>query len=192
MNKCDMRVQRTYKLLSQALYELLDKKSFEDIKVVDICEKAKIHRTTFYKHFEDKYQLLSFFIENIIKELKGDLSKIDNYGSPEEFYQLLCVHIIDFLYENHKSFRMLIKNNRYNSFTQMFHNALCAYILQNLEILGKNGFEFIMPIRIIAEYRAGGLLAAALYLLNNDVNITREELFQNLMSFVDINVYLKK
>lgn len=56
----DLRIRRTHKLLIDALRSLLEEKDFEDIHVKDICELAMVHRTTFYKHFEDKYQLMSF------------------------------------------------------------------------------------------------------------------------------------
>ena len=56
----DLRVQRTYLLLKNALLELLAKKSFDEIKVNDICNLAMIHRTTFYSHFQDKYDLLEY------------------------------------------------------------------------------------------------------------------------------------
>lgn len=47
--KDDLRIRRTYKLLSESLLDLLSENKFEDISVTDICEKAMIHRTTFYK-----------------------------------------------------------------------------------------------------------------------------------------------
>ena len=70
--KEDLRVRRTYKLLSQALLSLLLEKSFEEIFVTDICERAMVHRTTFYKHFEDKYHLLDFCVQELIRNFEGD------------------------------------------------------------------------------------------------------------------------
>ena len=58
--KTDLRVRRTYKLLSDALISLMKVKPFEKISVMDICNEAMVHRATFYTHFEDKYQLLKF------------------------------------------------------------------------------------------------------------------------------------
>src|SRR5688572_41733 len=54
----DLRVRRTYKFLWQALLTLMAEQDFESITVTDICERAMVHRTTFYKHYEDKYGLL--------------------------------------------------------------------------------------------------------------------------------------
>lgn len=69
----DLRVQRTYLLLKNALLELLAKKSFDEIKVNDICNLAMIHRTTFYSHFQDKYDLLEYCVKNIEQELTEKL-----------------------------------------------------------------------------------------------------------------------
>jgi AcrR family transcriptional regulator len=54
----DLRVRRTHKLLWEALMAELSEHPFEEISVKDICERAMVHRTTFYKHYEDKYALL--------------------------------------------------------------------------------------------------------------------------------------
>ena len=42
-------------------------KTFEKIKVSDICKKALINISTFYSHYNDKYELLVDFI-NVLKE----------------------------------------------------------------------------------------------------------------------------
>src|SRR5262245_22836902 len=54
----DLRVRRTHKLLWEALMAELAERPFEEITVRDICERAMVHRTTFYKHYADKYALL--------------------------------------------------------------------------------------------------------------------------------------
>src|SRR5260370_31270348 len=57
--QADLRVRRTRKLLWEALMAELSERAFEEITGKDICERAMVHRTTFYKHYEDKYALLS-------------------------------------------------------------------------------------------------------------------------------------
>ena len=58
--KEDLRVTRTKKALTDMLRALLETKRFEDITVNELCEKAKIRRATFYKHFDDKYAFLAY------------------------------------------------------------------------------------------------------------------------------------
>ncbi len=57
--KVDPRVKRTRQLLQDALDDLLSEKSFNQITVQDITERAGLNRATFYAHFEDKYALLN-------------------------------------------------------------------------------------------------------------------------------------
>ena len=47
MNKKDLRVVKTQNTLYTTLLELMKEKSFEEIKVSDICSHALINRSTF-------------------------------------------------------------------------------------------------------------------------------------------------
>ena len=49
-------------MLCDAFTRLLEVQSFEDITVNQLCEEAMIRRATFYKHFADKYEYLSFYL----------------------------------------------------------------------------------------------------------------------------------
>ncbi|WP_436862509.1 TetR/AcrR family transcriptional regulator [Staphylococcus caeli] len=68
MNEKDLRVIKTKRALSHSLYTLLEKQSFTSITVNQICNEALTHRTTFYKHFYDKYDLLTYLITEITKD----------------------------------------------------------------------------------------------------------------------------
>ena len=65
--KQDLRVVKTKRLLYDTLIDLMKEMPFEEIKVSDICKKALINRSTFYSHYNDKYELLVDFI-NVLKE----------------------------------------------------------------------------------------------------------------------------
>ncbi|MBC1371417.1 TetR/AcrR family transcriptional regulator [Listeria booriae] len=62
MNDNDLRVLKTKKALSQTLSRMLEKQELSTITVNSICENAMVHRTTFYKHFYDKYDLLVYVL----------------------------------------------------------------------------------------------------------------------------------
>lgn len=49
---------RTDKAIKQALIHLLKTKSFEKITVQDILDETPVTRSTFYKHFHDKYEIV--------------------------------------------------------------------------------------------------------------------------------------
>ena len=75
MRKIDVRVIRTYDQLSKSLISLLTKKSFDDISVSEICDSAQVHRATFYKHFNDKFEFLNFCFSNELSKIGFDVSK---------------------------------------------------------------------------------------------------------------------
>jgi hypothetical protein len=54
----DKRVQKTKKVLLDAFVSLIMEKGYLNVSVQDIIERAKVGRSTFYSHFENKDQLL--------------------------------------------------------------------------------------------------------------------------------------
>lgn len=49
---------RTDKAIKQALISLLKTKPFEKITIQDILDETPVTRSTFYKHFHDKYEIV--------------------------------------------------------------------------------------------------------------------------------------
>jgi AcrR family transcriptional regulator len=54
----DRRVQKTRKLLHDALFSLVHEKNYDSIVVKEILNRANVGRSTFYMHFRDKDELL--------------------------------------------------------------------------------------------------------------------------------------
>jgi AcrR family transcriptional regulator len=69
----DLRVRRTKKMLREALIELVLEKGIEGITVNEITERAMINRSTFYRHYEDKNDLLERGIDEMLLELTDQL-----------------------------------------------------------------------------------------------------------------------
>ena len=58
----DLRQRRTRQSLVKALEELLVERPYQSLSVTDICQRAMVHRTTFYAHFNDKQELLRYLL----------------------------------------------------------------------------------------------------------------------------------
>lgn len=54
----DRRVQRTEVLLRTALIQLLNQHDWDAVSVQQVCERARVGRSTFYAHYADKEDLL--------------------------------------------------------------------------------------------------------------------------------------
>lgn len=74
----DRRVQKTKKLLSEALVSLILEKGYEAVSIQDILDRANVGRSTFYAHYENKEQLLLFGHEHLRNlAVKEGASQID-------------------------------------------------------------------------------------------------------------------
>ncbi|MBR5474158.1 MAG: TetR/AcrR family transcriptional regulator [Lachnospiraceae bacterium] len=69
VEKTDLRVGRTQKLLQDAFLELMQEVPFEDITVTEIAERAMINRKTFYAHYGTKQELYDAMVSHVIDEL---------------------------------------------------------------------------------------------------------------------------
>lgn len=75
----DGRIKYTKMVIRQAFIELLRERHIEKISVTDICKSADINRATFYRYYDNQYDLLSSIENEILEEIKIEvLDKTDN------------------------------------------------------------------------------------------------------------------
>src|SRR5215475_7662357 len=65
----DRRIQKTQKLLHEALGSLIREKPYDEIVVKEILDRANVGRSTFYTHFRDKDELLASGIHDMLRML---------------------------------------------------------------------------------------------------------------------------
>jgi AcrR family transcriptional regulator len=68
----DLRIRRTRKLITQALIEGTVEKGFAALTVRDITERAMVNRSTFYRHYLDKYDLLEQHLNELYEMLEEE------------------------------------------------------------------------------------------------------------------------
>lgn len=68
MNKNESKYFNTAIKMDEALLFLLEKKEFEYITIKEICNIAKVNRSTFYLHYENTYDLLKETTEYILNK----------------------------------------------------------------------------------------------------------------------------
>lgn len=67
----DPRVKRTRRLLQDALLGLIRERSFDDVTVQDVTERAGLNRATFYLHYRDKDDLLTQIMKEALDALEA-------------------------------------------------------------------------------------------------------------------------
>jgi len=92
----DRRIQKTKKLLTDALVELIVEKGYQAVTVKDIIERANVGRSTFYAHFEDKDQLLLSGHDAFKRILSADfLSPVHQAGKTGIDFLYLYRHVYE-------------------------------------------------------------------------------------------------
>ena len=179
--KEDLRLRRTYKLLASALWSLLEVKPFEDIRVNDICDKAMVHRTTFYKHFEDKNHLLTFCIQQFQEDFSKRCLSDESFDNPKQYYMSILRHVLSFLSDNRKMILLVINERGGDTISKMFHELVVRNVILQLGEYEKKGIQYRVPAPVIAEYHVGAMIALARWWLVNDTPVSADEIVQ----FVD-------
>lgn len=150
----DLRIQKTYTALMKAMQDLLIEKSFEQITVRALCERAVIRTATFYKHFSDKYEFFAFMVRELYQE---QLSLTVKQEKPEETLQLFIDHIFSFL-ASHKELLLAIHQDQL-LITIIFSQTGMAKetITQQFAQARKAGSFFPVSDELMTQLFIGGL-----------------------------------
>lgn len=109
----DLRIRRTHKFLQEALVDLMSEKGFEALTVGDIAERAMINRATFYRHYEDKYDLVAKIFEETSERLVAQMKPIhkDAQGRVTENPPEIWVQLFEHVAENARLYRAMLGKN---------------------------------------------------------------------------------
>lgn len=61
----NQRITLSKKMLKDALLALLKERSLMDISIKELCDRSGVNRSTFYRHYDNLYDLLSEIVEDI-------------------------------------------------------------------------------------------------------------------------------
>ncbi len=166
--KKDLRIQKTHKLLCDALLDLMKENSFDSIHVKDICERAMVHRSTFYMHFEDKIHLLTYGLQSLSQLLKLNN---DHFKEAEKITTGVFEQVASFssLY-----YEILVKQENYHLKT-IFHNQVVQDIKEKLKQLEENTDNNV-PATVVAQFYTGAILSVISWWLENHMSTPIEEI----------------
>ena len=123
----DRRQKKTRQAVYDAFTGLLEKKSYSNITVQEIIDRADIGRSTFYSHFETKDELLKalcteifdhVFSENLSRERTHDFSGTEKNIEGE------ITHILYHLQDNRSYIRSILSSESGEIFMRYFKEYL--------------------------------------------------------------------
>lgn len=179
--KTDLRVRRTRKLLWNALLDLLDARPFDSLTVQEICDAAMVHRTTFYKHFEDKFSLLSY-----------GLAELDELFATATFEERIF-HPMRLMqgFAHTKEFRVLAKASSESSFLNDVMTKHGAEALKRDMLRAQAaGMRFKVPVDVMAAFYSGAASGLCTWWMNDGARIPAEQIDDYLGLMLDRNLFM--
>lgn len=174
--KVDLRIKKTKRILFDALIRLMAKNNFEKIKVSDICEEALINRSTFYAHYEDKYDLLVDLFEDQTTTLLKEFEDNENVSFSKEYLMKLLSILMNYIDENRDLFYTILNNNRDGILIDFLIDAIEKDFAARL----KNNHDMIVsdiPLDLVIKFYSGGLINVGIAWLTQKDKYTKEQLF---------------
>ena len=110
----DRRIMMTKRMLKDALIRMLKEKDIYHISVRELCERADVNRTTFYKYYGSQFDLLN--------EMENDLLDFINRAIRhyEADYEKIMIAAVRYMEENIDFIRIIVNNNDSNLPRKLF------------------------------------------------------------------------
>lgn len=166
-----------------ALEKLLVVKKFEDVTVNDIVQAASSSRSTFYRYFKDKYDLMSWIYVKLVK-----MAEAQTEGN--SFYAL-SVNLCRLYKTRPLFFKRIWAFNGQNSFQEFFFNYTVEFELRQIrrvmhtkevpEDLAYAVNFYVAGIqRLIRTWVLDGMLESPEFVAETCVNLCPKELSKYL------------
>lgn len=170
--------------IKKAILELMENKKFESITINDITDKSEVNRSTFYRYFLDKYDLIDQIENDIIKELDSIHKNIYEYIKNNNV-ELKTLMIFD-LEEYNKRLFTIFSENRYKVHillgehnTNSFYNK-CFTLIETATKLMINLYNRnpSFNLNLLTSYTTSSMISILKFWANNEtVDINEIEQF---------------
>ena len=179
--QADLRIRRTHKLLWEALMAELSERAFEEISVKDICERAMVHRTTFYKHYADKYALLEQgmhqMYDALVAEWHRPLKPFSKDQPPSYF-----IHLFEHVAQHHQFYKLMLGGEGVGQFQKLVKDYITQVAEAKIHELIPSSQSPTFPTAMQVQFFAGGVLSLLAWWLENDMPLSPHQMAQYLLA----------
>ncbi len=111
--------------IAHSLLYLMEKTPIGSISVCAIINEAEVSRNSFYRHFQDKDDILRYYISSETEQwLAVTETNFLNVSSPQEY----IVFLLDHLYEYRDIIDLLIRDNKMSILEEEFDKRFSAIL----------------------------------------------------------------
>lgn len=159
----------TKKALAASAAEILKKKSLDKITIKEITDSCGLTRNTFYYHFQDIYDLLSWML---VKEADELLDRFDN----EELWEAGFLEGLNFLYENRSMINHIYKSINREDLESYLDRVGGIYALRLVKVQAEGLRISKAAEKIAAEFFLNAFLGIVTRWIANDMDMKPETL----------------
>jgi AcrR family transcriptional regulator len=141
----NLRVRRTQKLLRDALIELIEEHGFDALTVGQITERAMVSRATFYRAYQDKYDLVEQIFNEAMQAMFKSVSEPITEHPPQIWVRFF-EHIADY----ERLYRALLGRKGSPWFVQKMRSSLVD-LLKEYEHLPINQATAGSPNSLVSD-----------------------------------------
>lgn len=132
MQSTDLRVVKTMKQIDHALLSFLSEEPFEKITVEQLCRAALINRSTFYKYYTSKYDLMERYLQRALDGFRRQVDVTFVNASPDTIQNLLYQknfeNTLKFLYKHKAEYSLLwsipLEDSVFSRMVDAVHDAI--------------------------------------------------------------------
>lgn len=169
-DKLDRRSQRTRRLLTNALVELMMEKRFDAISVQDILDRADVGRSTFYGHYASKEELLYSSLGEMLQGLEAPMAQAG--GAP---YLLPSLGLFRHVLGHRRLYRALFVDASIEPIGRNLQRQLAQIVERNLITLLPAHRQPSVPLPILAAFVASAFFSLLIAWLEGNAPYTPEQ-----------------
>ena len=173
----DRRQKKTRTAIFEAFTELLSKKSYSQISVQDILDRADVGRSTFYAHFDTKDDLMDALCRELFDHIINHaLDQTHTHGllPREEKNASLFFHILAHLQENDGNILRLISSESNGSFLRYFKEGMKEVVSASLP---KEAFsQTNIPKNFVLNHSSGSFISMVEWWISTGMKQSPKEL----------------
>ena len=182
--KLDLRIEKTYLSLHNAFTALLEEKRFEAFTVNELCERAMIRRTTFYKHFADKYEYFAFYMKEICAGFQDQLPPDAMKGNINDYFVHMSRKLLRFIEQHEKLVINISSSNVFPVLVDSLMEHITNDVTRVLRSFHSAGELSSEQIEGIASFYSGGLVNTLRQYLKRGFKLDEEQFIRVLSSFL--------
>lgn len=174
----DRRQQKTRDAIFNAFSELLAHRSYSQITVQEIIDRANVGRTTFYAHFPTKDDLLRELCSELFEHVFSDAPEAElthDFSMSHGDSGVVVTHILYHLREHGKTMLILLTCESGELFQRNFHRYFGELVTKR--ILGESRPKnTVIPPDLLADHISVSFVNLVRWWLKNDMTQSPEKI----------------